>query len=72
MQQQPTSRQRSHTTHHNRHTQPTQLRTKQHLQPGLLTGLIETQPPARPGQIQAPPLPLEPAPPEHLLLKTLP
>ena len=71
-QQQPTSRNGREATHNNRHTQPAQLRTKQLLQPGLLTGLIETQPPARPGQIQAPPLPLEPAPPGHLLLLSLP
>ena len=71
-QQQPTSRCGREATQNDGHTQPTQLRTKQHLQPGLLTGLVETEPPARPGQIQAPPLPLEPAPPGHLFLLALP
>ena len=68
-QQQSTSRDGRETTHNNRHIQPTQLSTKQHLQPGMLTNLIETQPPARPSQIQVPPLLLEPAPPGPVRLQ---
>ena len=44
-------------------TEPSLLITEQPFQPDLLTGLIETQPPPGPDQIQAPPLPLDPPPP---------
>ena len=43
------SRHDRNTTHHDGDSQPTQLRTKQPLQPSMMTGLVETEPPARPG-----------------------
>ena len=42
---------------------PVRVGAKQLVQPGRLGGLIKTQPPAGPGQIKAPPLPLQPTPP---------
>ena len=47
------------------HPHPAQLFPEKSLQPGCLGGLIKTEPPAAPGQIQPPPLPLQPAPPGH-------
>ena len=48
---------------HQGEAQPAQTGAEQGLQPGLLRGLIKAEPPAGPGQVKAPPLPLQPLPP---------
>ena len=55
----------SRSNQHNRDAKPAQLRAKELFQPGALALLIKAQPPLGPGQIKAPPLPLQPLPLRH-------